>query len=308
MLSALLFLFVVVVGYLAGSVCSAVIVSRIFSLPDPRSTGSQNPGATNVLRLAGKKYAAIVLLADVFKGLLPVLFAKALGAGPIAVSFTCWAAVMGHMYPVFFGFRGGKGVATAIGAFLGLHFMLGVLVIATWLLVANFTRYSSLASIVSMTMAPWYSLFIPDGLLMFPPLFFIAMFVLYKHRDNITRLIDRQEPKIKFTRSSLREEISATLLEQEKEQELEQEQALENSTPIPPALPTQVTPAQSLQIENSTQSKEKKEPATTATSGKTKKKAPKKAAEKVTAKKAGEKAPKKTAPKKATEKKPKRPT
>ncbi|KTC78144.1 glycerol-3-phosphate 1-O-acyltransferase PlsY [Legionella brunensis] len=236
MLSGLLSLFVVVVGYLAGSVCSAVIVSRIFSLPDPRITGSQNPGATNVLRLAGKKYAAIVLLADVLKGLLPVLLAQLLGAGPITLSFTCLAAVMGHMYPIFFGFRGGKGVATAMGAFLGLHFMLGVLVIATWLLVANFLRYSSLASIVSMVMAPWYALFIPNGLLMFPPLFFIALFILYKHRDNITRLIDRQEPKIQFSRSSLREEISATLLEEEKEQELEQAQI---TTAPPPSLPAE---------------------------------------------------------------------
>lgn len=224
MLSALLFIFVVVIGYLAGSVCSAVIVSQIFSLPDPRSTGSNNPGATNVLRLSGKKYAAIVLLADVLKGLFPVLLAKLLGAGPIAVSFTCWAAVMGHMYPVFFGFRGGKGVATAIGAFLGLHFMLGVLVIATWLIVANFTRYSSLASMVSMVMAPWFALFIPDGLIMFPPLFFIALFILYKHRNNITRLIDGQEPKIQFSRASLREEISATLTEQEVEQRLDDAQ------------------------------------------------------------------------------------
>ncbi|ASQ46980.1 glycerol-3-phosphate 1-O-acyltransferase PlsY [Legionella clemsonensis] len=220
MLSALLFLFVVIVGYLAGSVCSAVIVSRVFALPDPRITGSQNPGATNVLRISGKKYAAIVLLADLLKGLLPVLFAQLIGVGPIAVGFTCWAAVMGHMYPIFFGFRGGKGVATAIGALLGLHFILGVVVIATWLLVANFTRYSSVASMVSMSMAPWYALFIPNGLLTFPPLFFITLFVIYKHRENITRLIDGKESKIQFKRSSLREEINAVL--EEEQQELEQ--------------------------------------------------------------------------------------
>ncbi|OCH97122.1 glycerol-3-phosphate acyltransferase [Legionella jamestowniensis] len=224
MLSALLFIFVVTVGYLAGSVCSAVIVSRVFALPDPRITGSQNPGATNVLRISGKKFAAIVLLADLLKGVLPVLFAKIIGADPIAVSFTCWAAVMGHMYPVFFSFRGGKGVATAIGALLGLHFMLGVVVIATWLLVANFTRYSSVASMVSMSMAPWYALFIPNGLLMFPPLFFIMLFVIYKHRENITRLIDGKESKIQFKRSSLREEINAVL--EEEQQELEQNEEM----------------------------------------------------------------------------------
>ena len=229
--AALLFIFVIVVGYLAGSVCSAVIVSRIFSLPDPRVAGSQNPGATNVLRLAGKKYAVMVLLADMLKGLLPVLFAKALGAGPIAVSLTCLAAVMGHMYPIFFGFNGGKGVATALGALLGLHFILGVLVIATWLLVANFTRYSSLASIISMVLAPLYSLFTIGRLDTFPPLFFIALFILYKHRENITRLIDGEEPKIRFKSNSLDEEIKASLVEQEEEQRIEKEQAAEILTP-----------------------------------------------------------------------------
>lgn len=211
MMTALLFVFVVGLGYLFGSVCSAVIVSRIFSLPDPRIAGSQNPGATNVLRLSGKKYAAIVLLADLLKGLFPVLLAKALGAGPITVSFTCLAAVMGHMYPIFFGFNGGKGVATAIGALLGFHFIVGVMVIVTWLLVANLTRYSSLASIISIVLAPLYSLLIIGRLDIFPPLFFIALFVLYKHRNNITRLIDGEEPKMQFKASSFSEEISAVI-------------------------------------------------------------------------------------------------
>ncbi|KTD23890.1 transmembrane protein [Legionella lansingensis] len=225
MLAALLFLFVVIVGYLAGSVCSAIIVSHLFSLPDPRSNGSQNPGATNVLRLSGKRYAAIVLLVDMLKGALPVLLAKVLGAGPIALGFTCWATVMGHMYPIFFGFRGGKGVATALGALLGLHFILGVLVIATWLLVANFSRYASLASMVSMVMAPWYALFLPEGLLIYSPLFFIALFIIYKHRHNITRLIDHTEPKIQFRRAtSLGEEIDAVILEQAAEDQEEPQQ------------------------------------------------------------------------------------
>jgi acyl phosphate:glycerol-3-phosphate acyltransferase len=202
MIAALLFIFVVALGYVLGSICSAVIVSNIFSLPDPRITGSQNPGATNVLRLAGKKYAIIVLLGDMVKGLLPVLAAKILNAGPIAISFTCLAAVIGHMYPVFFSFHGGKGVATAIGALLGLNFILGVAVIATWLLVLNFTRYVSLASMVSLTLAPLYSILILERMDIFPPLFFIALLVLYKHRNNINRLLDREEPKIKFKSGS----------------------------------------------------------------------------------------------------------
>ncbi|WP_084273750.1 glycerol-3-phosphate 1-O-acyltransferase PlsY [Legionella fairfieldensis] len=219
-MAALLFIFVVVLGYLCGSVCSAVIVSRIFSLPDPRTEGSKNPGATNVLRLAGRKYAVMVLFADLLKGLFPVLLAKVLGAGPIAVSFTCFAAVMGHMYPVFFDFKGGKGVATAIGTLLGLHFILGVVVIATWLLVANFTRYSSLASIVALILAPFYSLITIGHLDTFPPLFFITLFILYKHRDNITRLIDGEEPRIQFTRSTLQTKIDAAIVEEVKDEAL----------------------------------------------------------------------------------------
>lgn len=222
MATVLLFIFCITIAYLCGSICSAVIVSRVFSLPDPRTSGSQNPGATNVLRIAGKKYAAIVLLADVIKGIIPVLIAKMLGASSFTVSFTCFAVVIGHMYPLFFNFQGGKGVATAIGALLGLHFILGVMVIATWLLVANFSRYSSLASIVSFVLAPFYSLFTISHLNTFPALFFITLFILYEHRNNITRLIDGDEPKIIFRHSTLREEISATLTEQEQEQKLDE--------------------------------------------------------------------------------------
>lgn len=198
MLSFFLFLFVVIVAYLCGSLCSAVIVSRLFSLPDPRMEGSKNPGATNVLRLSGKKYAVIVLVGDMLKGVLPVLLARLLGAGPITMGFAAFAAVMGHMYPIFFQFRGGKGVATALGALLSLNLILGALVIATWLAIAHYTRYSSLASIVSIILAPLYSAMTMGNIEIIPPLFFITIFILYQHRDNITRLIDGEEPKIRF--------------------------------------------------------------------------------------------------------------
>lgn len=200
-----LFLFNITVAYLIGSICSAVIVSRLFDLPDPRTKGSKNPGATNVLRLAGKQYAAIVLLADLFKGLLPVLLAESLSAGPVTLGFTCLAAVFGHMYPVFFGFKGGKGVATAVGALFGLNLVLGVMVVTTWLLVANFSRYSSVASIVSMILAPFYSLYALGDISAFLPLSFITLFILYKHRDNITRLEDGNESKINFHHKALDE-------------------------------------------------------------------------------------------------------
>ncbi len=196
-------IFLITLGYLMGSICSAVIVCRLFNLPDPREQGSKNPGATNVLRIAGKQYAALVMVADVLKGTIPVLIAKFFDADPVIVGFTAFAAVIGHLYPIFFEFKGGKGVATAIGALLGFHFIIGVLVAATWLLVANFASYSSLASIVAITLAPLYSLILLGRVDIFPPIFLIALFVLFKHKDNITRLIDGTEPKIRFKHSVL---------------------------------------------------------------------------------------------------------
>ncbi|MBA2655776.1 MAG: glycerol-3-phosphate 1-O-acyltransferase PlsY [Tatlockia sp.] len=214
----LLTIFLMGLGYILGSICSAIVVSRLFSLPDPRTEGSKNPGTTNVLRLAGKKYAIIVLLGDMLKGLIPVLLAKALGAGPLIASLTCLAAVLGHMYPLFFNFKGGKGVATTIGALLGLNLILGVMVIATWLLIANFTRYSSLASLISILMSPIYSLFTIGRFEILGPLCCIALFVLFQHRNNLTRLIDGTEPKMKFS-PSLNEEVSAVLTDPTQESE-----------------------------------------------------------------------------------------
>lgn len=189
-----------------GSICSAVIVSKLFNLPDPRQEGSKNPGATNVLRLAGKQYAALVLLVDMLKGTIPVLIAISFNASPLVVSLTVFAAVLGHMYPVFFNFQGGKGVATAIGALLGFHFILGVMVIATWLLVVNFLRYSSLASIIAIILSPLYALLLTHNINIFPPLCFMAIFILFKHKDNFTRLLDGTEPKV-FIKENVIKEI-----------------------------------------------------------------------------------------------------
>ncbi|MDR3503724.1 MAG: glycerol-3-phosphate 1-O-acyltransferase PlsY [Legionella sp.] len=199
--------FLIILAYLMGSICSAVIVCKTFALPDPRSEGSQNPGATNVLRLAGKKYATIVLVTDLLKGTLPVLIAKMFGADATLVSYVALAAVIGHMYPVFFGFKGGKGVATAIGALLGFQFIVGIMVTATWLLVVRFSRFSSLASIVSISLAPFYSILIIGRINIFPPIFFMAVLILIKHKDNILRLIDGTESKVKFKQKSVLEEV-----------------------------------------------------------------------------------------------------
>jgi len=198
MLQTTLAMFYVIIGYLLGSVCSAVIVCRLFSLPDPRTEGSKNPGATNVLRIAGKKYAAIVLVADMLKGFLPVLLAKLLGADSTTLGYVCLAAVLGHIYPVFFNFKGGKGVATALGALLGFHLLLGSAAIGTWLVVALISRYSSLASVISLVLAPFYSLYFSQNVRVFAPLAIIMMFVIYKHHNNLTRLVDGTEPKIKL--------------------------------------------------------------------------------------------------------------
>lgn len=213
MLSALLFLFFIIMGYLAGSVCSAIIVSRLFSLPDPRSEGSRNPGATNVLRLAGKKYAAIVLLGDILKGLIPVALGQLFGAGPSTLGFICLAVVLGHIYPVFFGFKGGKGVATALGALLGLHFIMGVIIIAIWLLVANFSRYSSLASITAMVLAPFFAVVSIGNYNCFPPLLLMTLLILYHHRTNMSRLLNGEEPKIKFKHHQLADVAEALMKE-----------------------------------------------------------------------------------------------
>ena len=202
MLVFLIFFIVVTVAYLVGSLCSAVIICRLFTLPDPRTTGSKNPGATNVLRIAGKKYGLMVLIADMLKGLLPVLFAKLLGAGSTTLAFTCLAAVLGHIYPVFFEFQGGKGVATAIGALIGFKFVMGAVIIGTWLLIAYLSSYASLASILAILFAPFYSIFIVKNLDAFYPLLGIALIIIYQHRTNISRLISGDEPKLNLKKIS----------------------------------------------------------------------------------------------------------
>jgi len=196
MFSALLFVLGVGFSYLIGSVCSAVIVCQLCHLPDPRTEGSKNPGATNVLRLSGKKYATIVLLADMLKGLLPVIIANSLGAGSGLLGFMCLGAVLGHIYPVFFDFKGGKGVATALGALLGLNIVFGVLICLIWFLVAKISHYSSLAAIVALSLTPILVSFFSVSAGAFFPLLIMTCCVLYQHKDNFIRLQKGEEPKI----------------------------------------------------------------------------------------------------------------
>ncbi|MSP52937.1 MAG: glycerol-3-phosphate 1-O-acyltransferase [Gammaproteobacteria bacterium] len=191
-MAALLF---IILAYLVGSLNFAIICCKIAGLPDPRQQGSGNPGATNVLRIGGKKLAAIVMLGDALKGLLPVLIARAFDVQGFELSIVAMAAVLGHMYPIFFRFQGGKGIATILGAIFGLSWIVGSLVVLTWALIATIFRYSSLASLCSIILLPIYLLLFSDASYI-APMIIIMMMIVYRHRNNIQRLINQTEPKI----------------------------------------------------------------------------------------------------------------
>lgn len=192
----LLAIALIIMAYLSGSICAAILVCHLFHLPDPCQEGSKNPGATNVLRLAGKPYAAAVLVFDMVKGLLPVLIVKSLGFSLMFQSCICFFAVLGHVYPVFFNFQGGKGVATALGGLLGLNVFAGLLVVGVWLGVATLTRYSSLASLIAMSLSPLFAAWIVARFDIVPALCLMVLLVFYKHRENISRLWRGKEPKM----------------------------------------------------------------------------------------------------------------
>jgi len=183
-------------AYLFGSISSAIIVCRIMGMPDPRTQGSNNPGATNVLRFGGKKAAAIVLLGDMLKGVIPVLIAAQLTADATVLALTGFAAFIGHLYPVFFGFRGGKGVATAFGVFAALNWQVGLLVGATWLIVAKVFKISSLSALIASVLAPvyfWYLM--PDKVYTYMVIV-LSLILIWRHRSNIRNLVQGSEDAI----------------------------------------------------------------------------------------------------------------
>jgi glycerol-3-phosphate acyltransferase PlsY len=189
-------LLLIAFAYLLGSISSAIIVCRLLRLPDPRGEGSGNPGATNVLRIGGKKAAAITLIGDMLKGLIPVLLAKLLGASIAVQAVVAVAAFLGHLYPIFFGFRGGKGVATALGVLLGLHWPVGALTIATWLVIAKVFRISSLAALLSILVTPLYIWWlIPEPSLISAMLVMLVL-LFWRHRSNIQNLLKGREGRI----------------------------------------------------------------------------------------------------------------
>jgi glycerol-3-phosphate acyltransferase PlsY len=186
-------------AYLMGSISSAVVVSRLMKLPDPRKSGSNNPGATNVLRLGGKKAAIITLIGDVLKGLIPVLIARMISGSSVTIALVGIAAFLGHLYPVFFGFKGGKGIATAAGVFIGLSGIVAALLVAIWLVAAFVSQYSSLAALIATASAPFLVLFFLPGWPFFLLACAIAGFLFWRHRENISRLIKGEESKIELS-------------------------------------------------------------------------------------------------------------
>ena len=204
-MNALYPLIAVVAAYLIGSLSFAVIVSRVMGLNDPRTYGSGNPGATNVLRSGSKAAAAVTLLLDAFKGWLPVVLVKWFGAdfglGDNTLALVALAAFLGHLYPVFFNFKGGKGVATALGVLLGISGWLGLATALTWLIVAVFFRYSSLAALIASIFAPVYYV-LCSGIVwnaetpITAAIVIMAMLLIWRHRENIQRLMAGKESKL----------------------------------------------------------------------------------------------------------------
>lgn len=190
----LLTLPMIVVAYIVGSISSAILICRVLDLPDPRTTGSQNPGATNVLRISNKTTAATVLLLDVLKGVIPVWGSYFIGLDPISLGFIALAACLGHMYPIFFQFKGGKAVATAFGVLLPIGIDLGILLILTWGIVAKSSKYSSLAAIVTVSLAPLYTWLLKPSYVF--PVLMLSALIIFRHKDNIIRLVKGTEPKL----------------------------------------------------------------------------------------------------------------
>ena len=187
---------VILFAYLAGSVASAILVCRAMGLPDPRTKGSGNPGATNVLRIGGKGSAALALAGDVLKGVAPVLLAKALALSPATQALAAFAAFLGHLYPLYFRFQGGKGVATAFGAVTALAWPVGLVACALWLAVAAVTRYSSLASMVAAVGAPVAAFRLAPEPVNVAVLAAVAALLLWRHRGNVRRLVAGTESRI----------------------------------------------------------------------------------------------------------------
>lgn len=181
-------------AYLCGSISSAVLVSKLFRLPDPRLHGSGNPGATNVLRLGGKLPAVLVLVFDILKGTIPVWGSYFLQIEPLYLGLIAICACLGHIFPLFFGFKGGKAVATAFGAMMPIGLDLAGLLIGSWLIIVALSGYSSLAAILTVSLAPLFTWFIKP--LYTVPVLMLSVLIILRHRENIVRLYQGKESKV----------------------------------------------------------------------------------------------------------------
>ncbi len=186
----------IVVAYLLGSISAAIITCKLMGLPDPRSEGSKNPGATNVLRIGNKKAAALTLFGDFLKGLIPVLIGRALEIEPQELALIAMAAFLGHLYPIFFGFQGGKGVATAFGVILGLSWQVALAAILTWLIVAKVFKISSLAALIAAVLTPLYCWLLAPQIEFMIMLAVLSLMLIWRHRSNIRNLLKGSEGKI----------------------------------------------------------------------------------------------------------------
>ena len=197
-------IFLIALAYLIGSISFAVVVSKCMHLPDPYSYGSGNPGATNVLRTGNKRAAVLTLLGDAFKGFIAVVMARMiLGEESLSSSLNSWilcgvviAVFLGHVFPIFHRFKGGKGVATACGILFGIHWILGLATLATWIIVAKFMRYSSLAAVSAAVFAPIYFVFLFGFHPMTMALGMVCGLLVWRHRSNIRNLINGTESRI----------------------------------------------------------------------------------------------------------------
>ena len=184
-------------GYLVGSIATAILVARALGLGDPRLSGSGNPGATNILRIGGRKAALLTLLGDLIKGVVPIVIARLLGLEDWALAAVALATFLGHLYPVFFGFRGGKGVATALGILLALLPVLGLSVLGLWILVFAVTRVSSMAALLAAIGAVPIVFAVSSATSMRVLIMVLVPLILWRHRSNIRRLLDGSESPFK---------------------------------------------------------------------------------------------------------------
>jgi len=186
-----------VFAYLLGSISSAIITCKLMGLQDPRTTGSRNPGATNVLRLGGKKAAIITLFGDMLKGLVPVLIAAQFGVDNLTLALVGFLAFLGHIFPLYYGFKGGKGVATYFGVILGINWQVGLIALLIWLSVAFLLKISSLSALVSMFLTPFVLWNFTHSVELTTAVIVMSMIAFWRHTSNILALVTGKEEKIK---------------------------------------------------------------------------------------------------------------